>query len=150
MNGANPVKKTGALRRAIRSIVVWQASAFFMLLLLVWLNDVLDLPACASVKDPSALNCVGPALLSVFVVLTAIVSIGQTYLKQKRILAGFVTVCAKCHKVRIEKHAWEAIERYLADRYPVEFSHGLCPECCGQELADLAAEAATRSRSDPK
>ena len=123
-------------KHAFRTIALWQ-SASFLLLLLIWLNEVLDLPSCASMKGESVMNCFGAILLSVFVLLTAVITIGQTYMKQKRILSGFITVCADCHKIRIRKHAWEAIEMYLSDRCPVEFSHGLCPECFDHEMAAI-------------
>jgi len=55
-------------RHPFRTIAVWQAASFLLLLLLIWLNDILDLPACSAVKDGLLVNCFGPVLLSVFVV----------------------------------------------------------------------------------
>ena len=44
-------------------------------------------------------------------------------------LTEILTVCASCKKIRNRSGAWEQIEVYIRDRAPVEFSHGMCPEC---------------------
>jgi len=52
----------------------------------------------------------------------------------QQIISGMLTVCMKCHKVRIDDEVWQKIESYLADRNPVEFSHGYCPDCFEEEM----------------
>lgn len=44
-------------------------------------------------------------------------------------LAGLLPICASCKKIQNDDGNWEQIERYLRERAPVEFSHGMCPEC---------------------
>lgn len=44
-------------------------------------------------------------------------------------LAGILSICASCKKIQTESGAWRQIEIYVRDRAPVEFSHGMCPEC---------------------
>ena len=46
-------------------------------------------------------------------------------------LSGVLSTCASCKKIKDEKEAWQQIETYIRDRAPVEFSHGMCPECVG-------------------
>lgn len=123
-----------------RAIAGWQAASFVLLLLLVWVTELFELTEAGGSVPGWADDHFGAVLLSIFVLLTAVITIGQTYVKECRILSGFVTVCSYCHKVRIRKNAWEAIEGYLSDRCPVEFSHGLCPDCFSKEMDALKAD----------
>ena len=141
ISGDNGVQKHG-----FRTIAIWQSASFLILLLLIWLNEIWDLSSCTTEKEGFLANYFGAILLSLFVILTAIISIGQTYLKQKNILSGFITVCSHCHKIRIRKHAWEAMEHYIADRCPVEFSHGLCPTCFDGEMAAIKENAENKNK----
>lgn len=145
MNEHGPIEEGSVDSHGFRTIAMWQSASFLILLLLIWLNEILDLPPCSLAAGGATITCFGPILLSVLVVLTAVITVGQTYLKQKTILSGFVTVCAQCHKIRIRKRAWEAIEMYLAERCPVEFSHGLCPKCFTDEMAAIEARAEKKS-----
>jgi hypothetical protein len=44
-------------------------------------------------------------------------------------LAGLLPICASCKKIQNEDGNWQQIELYLREHAPVEFSHGMCPEC---------------------
>jgi len=44
-------------------------------------------------------------------------------------LSGVLPICASCKKIQNEDGNWQQIEVYIRDRAPVEFSHGMCPEC---------------------
>lgn len=44
-------------------------------------------------------------------------------------LTGLLTICASCKKIRAENGSWQQIESYIRDRFQVEFSHTMCPEC---------------------
>lgn len=44
-------------------------------------------------------------------------------------LAGVLPICASCKKIQKEGGDWQQIELYLREHAPVEFSHGMCPEC---------------------
>ncbi len=118
-------------------VAAWQFAAFIVLLLLIWANEIFDFAALVYGRDPVAPDFFGASLLSAFTILSAIVTVGQTYVKQQRILAGFITVCANCHKVRIRKNVWQAIEKYVSSYCPVEFSHGLCPDCFAEQMNAL-------------
>jgi hypothetical protein len=132
---------TKGILRGFAAIASWQFAAFALLLLLIWANELFDLPAWVYDQAPREPNIFAASLLSAFVLATAILTVGQTYAKQKELLAGMITVCLHCHKVRLDDDAWEAIERYLSTRMPVEFSHGFCPECFAEEMAAIAEYA---------
>jgi hypothetical protein len=44
-------------------------------------------------------------------------------------LQGFIPICMHCKSIRDEEQHWKSLERYVADRSKVRFSHGLCPDC---------------------
>lgn len=44
-------------------------------------------------------------------------------------LAGVLPICASCKKIQNDGGDWQQIELYLREHAPVEFSHGMCPEC---------------------
>lgn len=38
-------------------------------------------------------------------------------------------ICSLCKKIEYNKGNWSQIESYVKDRFEVDFSHSLCPEC---------------------
>ena len=50
-------------------------------------------------------------------------------LERVKQLRGLLPICMYSHKIRDDRGYWERIERYIAARADVQFSHGLCPEC---------------------
>ena len=67
----------------------------------------------------------------------------QASLLQIKRLEGFLPICSKCKKIRLEgadytqQEAWIAIERYIQDRTDAEFTHGLCPQCATELYPQL-------------
>ncbi|HKV26502.1 MAG TPA: PAS domain S-box protein [Candidatus Acidoferrum sp.] len=50
-------------------------------------------------------------------------------LSSAKALTGVLPICSSCKKIRDDGGKWQPIEVYIRDRAPVEFSHGMCPEC---------------------
>ena len=46
-------------------------------------------------------------------------------------------ICACCKKINDPAGHWQQIEAYVRDRFQVEFSHGICPECSKLWYPDL-------------
>jgi hypothetical protein len=46
-----------------------------------------------------------------------------------RNLTGVVSMCMHCKRVRNPSEQWDAIEKYLAARTELRFSHGICATC---------------------
>ena len=44
-------------------------------------------------------------------------------------LRGILPICCYCKKVRNDELFWERVEDYLAAHAPIDFTHGICPEC---------------------
>jgi hypothetical protein len=121
-------------------VAFWQLMVFTMLLLVIWVNEIVDLSALWFGTPPRPADVFRGCVLSVATILAAIVGVGLTYEQQKRIISGLLTVCAQCRKIRIEQQAWEHLDDYVAAHSLVVFTHGLCPECferAEQEILDL-------------
>ena len=54
-------------------------------------------------------------------------------------LEGLLPICAGCKKIRDDQQAWVAVEEYVAARTPVEFTHGICPDCRARLYPELEA-----------
>lgn len=55
-------------------------------------------------------------------------------------LSGVLPICSSCKKIQNETGNWQQIEVYIRDRAPVEFSHGMCPECARLWFPDHATD----------
>lgn len=107
----------------------WQFLTFIMLILLVWVNELQDMPALIFSTAPSDVNIFRGCLLTAGVLVAAIVAIGNTYLQQKRVLNSMISVCSSCNKVRVNQNQWKQMEAYISDNSLLTFTHGLCPDC---------------------
>lgn len=132
-------------------LAFWQFILFFMLILFIWVSEILDLPAMLWNAAPSPDDYVSAYVLTLGIVVVAIVTVGHTYLLQKRIMKGILTLCTQCRKVRVNENEWEWIENYVVRHSLASVSHGLCPSCMAGEMAvavarsnKLDAEAAAR------
>ena len=125
-----PVKKQIHLPKdPFAYIGFWQFLTFIMLILVVWVNEVRDMPALLFDTAPQDVNIFRGCLLTAAVLVTAIVAIGNTYLQQKRVVNSLISVCATCKKVRVNQHQWKQMEEYISDNSLLTFTHGLCPDC---------------------
>jgi hypothetical protein len=127
--------------RGFAYIAFWQFMTFGVLVLLIWVNELLDLPALiydAPARDPDPFNA---WVLSAGVLIIAIVTVGHTYVQQKKIISGMLTVCSYCRKIRIENSAWEQMEDYLVDHSLAALSHGVCPACFEKITSGIKQDA---------
>ena len=53
-----------------------------------------------------------------------------------KVLKSFLRICARCKKIRDEQDTWQQLEVYIAKNANTQFSHGYCPECYHQALAE--------------
>lgn len=69
-------------------------------------------------------------------------------LSQVKQLQGMLPICSYCKKIRNDENYWEGVETYISDHSHVEFSHGICPDCHVNVMADLAALRSKRNGSE--
>lgn len=110
-------------------VAVWQGAAFLVLLLMVWFNELFDLPSMFMGRPSQPPDVVRGCLATAGVLFAAIVTVGHTYLQQRNIVSGMLTICCYCHKIRMNQQVWERIEEYIGKHSMALFTHGVCPEC---------------------
>ena len=66
-------------------------------------------------------------------------------LAEVRTLQGMLPICANCKRIRDDRGSWSQIENYLRQRAPIEFTHGLCPDC----MTDLFGERVDQDPATP-
>jgi PAS domain S-box-containing protein len=59
--------------------------------------------------------------------------------------AGAISICASCKAMRDSGGDWHPADVYVAQRFTVAFTHGMCPECIQRFYPDLGPEASTAS-----
>ena len=74
-------------------VAVWQGAGFVILLLLVWFNELTDVPALLAGRPASPPDLARGCISSAGVLFAAIITIGQTYLQQRSIVSGMLTIC---------------------------------------------------------
>lgn len=122
---------TALSRRALSThLVLLEAAGFATVVLILWLDEISDLPHYLFGARPTPVNvaeCVyetaAVAVLAAFVMLRT-----WFLLRRIRMLEGLLPVCAFCKKVRCGGR-WIPIEEYVTDHSQARFSHGYCPEC---------------------
>jgi hypothetical protein len=107
----------------------WQLMSFVMMILLIWVDEVLDLSNLWFGMRPDHPNFFKGCALTIGILCIAIITIGHTYLQQKRILKGLIIICSQCRKMRIDENVWKHLDQYVADHSKSQISHGLCPQC---------------------
>ncbi len=118
-------------------IAFWQLLTFIMLLLLIWLNELKDMQSFFFKTQAEGFNLFRASILSAGVFLTAILTIGNTYLQQRRVLNALLAVCFKCHRVRIRANVWKQMEDYVSENSLLSFTHGLCPTCMAEVIEEM-------------
>jgi PAS domain S-box-containing protein len=71
-------------------------------------------------------------------------------LAESKALVGLLSICSSCKKIRDDNGNWVAVERYLEDRSNVSFTHGICPTCKDEFLAELDRNPDLVERKRPK
>ncbi len=126
----------------------WQFMTFIMLILLIWVNELRDMPNLIFNVAPEEINYYRGFLLTAGVLVAAIVAIGNTYLQQKRVLNSLISVCSSCNKVRVNRDQWKKMEDYISDNSLLTFTHGLCPECMDKIMKTITQRQESRELAE--
>lgn len=128
-------------------IAFWQLITFVLLILMVWVDQVLDLSNLLFDTPAQRPNVYQGCLATAGVLLAAAVTVGNTYLQQRRIIRGMLTICSYCKRIRIENQIWQQIEEFIGRRSTIDFTHSVCPECFQKVKESMEPETASdRSR----
>jgi hypothetical protein len=123
----------------MRSLIVFGETAGFLLaILIIWLDEVADLPHFLfnAPKVPARFE---EALWeSGFALLVCGCMIAVTFWLLRRItrLESFIEMCAWCRKIKVEGR-WISFESYLSEKDKLTTTHGLCEPCAEIQLAKI-------------
>ena len=133
------------MRRPLERVALWQFICFVLLICFVWAAVTIDLKHVVFGTPRSPPDFFNASLFTAGILATGIITVGQTFMQQKRMLRGLIIVCSYCHKVQLEKSAWQQMEIYVANRTLAQFSHGVCPTCFDKAIHDLEHAGGTKS-----
>lgn len=120
-------------------IILCEVIGFLAAILLLWINEVLDVPHYLLSAPASIINWRESAFESGMILLLAlfIIVYSRRTLNEIRILKGLLPICATCKKIRDDDGYWEQIECYVRDHSEADFSHSICPECAQKLYPEL-------------
>lgn len=138
--------QTARKKDITRRVILYEAMAFLTIILLIWLDEILDIPHAMLGGEATPINWRESLFESIAIILLAVVTLGITrqVFKKMKYLEGILPVCASCKKIRDDKASWHQIEEYIRDRSAVDFSHGICPDCARKLYPELFKEEAAK------
>lgn len=139
------VQDPGQTRQPLEFVALWQFLCFLLLICFVWAAEAVDLKHILYDTPRAPMDWLKASILTAAIIAVGIITVGHTYLQEKRILRGFIIVCSYCHKVQVEKSAWQQMELYVSDRTLAEFTHGVCPVCYEKIMHDLDGAGGTKA-----
>lgn len=113
------------------SKVLWvECFGFGLILLLAWVNKVVDLPSLLVGGDTHASKWRDSAMETFLILLiwAFVHSLTQRLVARLHYLEGMLRVCAWCRKVG-HGSRWVQLEQYFAEDFKIGTTHGVCPEC---------------------
>lgn len=127
-----------------RAFLRWQLWILAAFIGLTVVNETLDLPHLLFNDPPNAGGLRrGEIVLESLIATLAVgleIYIVQTLRRRICLLEGIIPICAACKSIRDESGCWQRIEAYVGNRSPVQFTHGYCPACFAEAVAELDKE----------
>jgi hypothetical protein len=125
----------------LMKIVVYQNVGFLAIIVLCYLDELLQLPCLIFSARPFEFVYRRSMLeMLLFLGVWLLVSGStQRLLKRVRQLEAFMRVCAWCRRIDY-KGEWMRLEDFMKQGFDTPTTHGICPECLQQQK-----EAADRS-----
>jgi len=111
------------------SKVLWyECFGFGLILLLSWLNKVVDLPSLVIGGNASKWRDSAIETVLILLIWAFVHSLTRRLVARLHYLEGMLRVCAWCRKVGHGKR-WMRLEDYFAEDFQIGTTHGVCPEC---------------------
>ncbi len=70
----------------------------------------------------------------------ALIARKEEALARIQLLEDLLPICAECKKIRDQRDTWHQLETYLTAHSNMTFTHGICPECKKQAMANFKRE----------
>lgn len=113
------------------SRVLWyECFGFGLILLLAWVNKLVDLPHLIIGGEAHASKWRDSFLETVLILLiwAFVLSLTKRLVDRLHYLEGLLRICAWCRKVG-HGDKWMRLEDYLAEDFQIGTTHGVCPDC---------------------
>ena len=123
----------------VKRVIIYEKMAFASIILLIWLDEVIDVPGVLLGAERTPLNWRESFFESLCILTLAgiIIRFTTNIIKRMKYLEGILPVCSSCKRIRDENDNWHQIESYVRERSDAEFSHGICPECAEKLYSDF-------------
>jgi hypothetical protein len=130
-------------------IVVYQNVGFLAVIILCFLDELLQLPSLIFSDHPFVVLYRRPTLeMLLFLAVWLLVSNStRRLLRQVRQLEDFLRVCSWCRRIDY-KGEWMPLEEFMEQGFDTPTTHGICPECLRQKKEAIERERRAR-QSDP-
>jgi hypothetical protein len=130
-------------------IVVYQNVGFLAVIVLCFLDELLQLPSLIFSGHPFVALYRRPTLeMLLFLAVWLLVSNStRRLLKQVRQLEDFLRVCSWCRRIDY-KGEWMPLEEFMEQGFDTPTTHGICPECLRQKKDAIEKERRAR-QSEP-
>ena len=123
---SNPARQEIVFRR-----LLWlEAVAFLLVIVVLWLDELLDLPHLLFNATPTPLRlseCVFESSLTL-VLAIGVLSITAAAFRRITYLESLVVMCSWCRRVR-EGREWLSMEEFLERQHAARTTHGICERC---------------------
>ena len=130
--------------KTVRLLIISQAIIVLLFLCLTVGNEIIDVPHYVFNDAPTSfsqrLGEIGIEIFIFFTIMTIQILLFIKLYRRIRFLEGFITVCARCKKIRNVEDQWEQMEKYIAKHSLAQFSHSICPDCAKQLYPDYCKE----------
>ncbi len=126
-------------------VLLCQSAGFLAIIGLSWLNECLGLRALVLGDHPYISDFRESTLEMLFVLAVWLLVFGATRRMMARMhhLEGFMRVCGWCHRIGTDG-SWVRADEYLARKFDVHTTHGMCEECAAKQEALVDAELARK------
>lgn len=126
--------------------VCWlQSSAFLFLIVLMWLEEVIDIPYILLGGPATPINWRESLFETVVIGIISVPIIRYTYKLLTKIgyLESLLPICASCKQIRMDQEFWKGIKKVVQERAATEFTHGICPDCIEKYYPELQRKSAS-------
>ena len=117
-------------RTLSKRVVGYELLGFGLLFLILWIDEVLDLPHHLLGAPATPINWKESLLESGLTIALGCLAITLTrmFLTRIKYLEGFLIFCAGCKRIRFDG-SWIPVDVFMRDHSDASVSHGLCPDC---------------------
>ena len=124
-----------------------QALGFLVLIVISWLDEILDLPARLFHARPTPFRPEEALFESLLLVIVAAASLGLTSRLLRRLIhaQSFLPLCPACQRVR-RGERWTSLSDFLQEEHADFLGYGLCPSCSDLSSSELR-EAVEHARA---